>query len=152
MMKPMYQRVVAEALSWMGTPYHHLADIKGVGVDCAMLLVGVYKSQGLVPADLDPRPYAPDWHLHRGEEKFTNWLAQHGHQIDEPLAGDVTVWKFGRTYSHGAVVIDDTGGIVHAYRETNGVVLGHLSESALAERPVQFWRVHGVREVNEVQA
>ena len=34
--------VVAEARSWIGTPYHHAADVKGHGVDCAMLLIRVY--------------------------------------------------------------------------------------------------------------
>ena len=29
------ERVVAEALSWLGTPYAHRQRLKGVGVDCA---------------------------------------------------------------------------------------------------------------------
>ena len=33
--------VVAEAIAWLGTPYHHRARIKGVGVDCAQLALGV---------------------------------------------------------------------------------------------------------------
>ena len=42
--------VVAAARSWLGTPYHHAADVKGRkgGVDCAMLLVRVYCDLGLV--------------------------------------------------------------------------------------------------------
>ena len=40
--------VVAAARSWIGTPYHHAADVKGVGVDCAMLLVRVYSDLGLI--------------------------------------------------------------------------------------------------------
>ena len=50
--------VVAAARAWIGTPYHHMADIKGVGVDCAMLLVRVYCDLGLVE-HFDPRPYTP---------------------------------------------------------------------------------------------
>ena len=39
-MRPNIDRaaVVAAAREWIGTPYHHMADIKGVGCDCAMLL------------------------------------------------------------------------------------------------------------------
>jgi cell wall-associated NlpC family hydrolase len=33
--------VVAEARTWIKTPWRHMADIKGAGVDCAMLLVRV---------------------------------------------------------------------------------------------------------------
>jgi cell wall-associated NlpC family hydrolase len=40
--------VVAEAKTWIGTPYHHAADVKGHGVDCAMLLVRIYGDLGLV--------------------------------------------------------------------------------------------------------
>lgn len=138
------EQVVAEARSWVGTPYHNQAAIKGVGVDCAMLLVMVFKAVGLVPDDLDPRPYAPDWHLHRGEEKFLGWLREYGDPVDRPMPGDVVVWRFGRTFSHGAVVVDDWGQIIHAYRDAGRVVPGSLRESALAQRPVQYWRVRGV--------
>ena len=53
--------VVAAARAWIGTPYHHMADVKGVGCDCAMLLVRVFCDLGLVEP-FDPRPYARDWH------------------------------------------------------------------------------------------
>ena len=42
------QSIVAEALSWEGTPYHHHGRIKGVGVDCAMILAEVYHAVGLL--------------------------------------------------------------------------------------------------------
>ncbi|MDO6044547.1 hypothetical protein Q4P48_08410 [Neisseria gonorrhoeae] len=45
-------RIVEEARSWLGTPYHHHAMVKGAGVDCAMLLVAVYGAVGLLPRAL----------------------------------------------------------------------------------------------------
>ena len=42
----MREKIVAEARSWIGTPYHNCADIKGVGVDCGMLLVRVFVDLG----------------------------------------------------------------------------------------------------------
>lgn len=65
-------KIVSEARSWLGTPWHHMGDehavaIKGVCVDCAMLLVEVFKAAGLVPLGFDPRPYSMQWHLHRDE-------------------------------------------------------------------------------------
>ena len=61
--------------SWIGTPYHHAADVKGRtgGVDCAMLLVRVYCDRGLVEK-FDPRPYTRDWFLHRNEERYLGFL------------------------------------------------------------------------------
>jgi NlpC/P60 family putative phage cell wall peptidase len=136
--------VVHEARSWLSTPYHHLANLKGVGVDCAMLVVEVFKACGLTPPDLDPRPYAPDWHMHHSREVFLDWLQQFADPVDRPLPGDVAVWRFGRTYSHGAIVVGTDGTIVHAYQEARCVTLGRLDETPLAQRPVLFWHVRGV--------
>lgn len=142
------QRVIQAAHSWLGTPYHHLANVKGVGVDCAMLLVEVYKSAGLISLDLDPRPYSPEWHLHRGEEKFLGWLLQYGQEIATPRSGDVAVWKFGRAFSHGAVVVSDfennDATIVHAYKDARVVTLGNLSEALLASRARKFFAIKGI--------
>lgn len=143
-------QVVSEARTWLKTPYHHQAAVKGVGVDCAMLLVSVFKAVGLAPTTLDPRPYPNDWHMHRSEEKFLGWLGQYGTSVESPQPGDVAVWRFGRTFSHGAIVVDADGTIVHAYMDAGCVVLGNLSESALAERPVRYWRVNGIDGAAEV--
>ena len=33
--------VVAAAREWLGTPFHHQARLRGVGVDCVGLVIGV---------------------------------------------------------------------------------------------------------------
>jgi hypothetical protein len=63
------RRLVREARAWVGTPYHPGADLRGVGVDCGMLLVRVFVDAGLGPA-FDPRPYPQDWHLQRRAGHF----------------------------------------------------------------------------------
>lgn len=136
--------VVLEARSWLGTPYHHLADVKGAGVDCAMLLVAVYRAVGAIPPELDPRPYAYDWHMHHREEKFLGWLQRCGVEVERPEVGDVAVWRFGRTYSHGAIVIGLDGTIVHAHKPAGMVTLGNLRETELVQREPRFFRVRGV--------
>lgn len=140
------QQVRTEAMGWLRTPYHHHGDIKGVGTDCAMLLVRVYAGVGLVPATLDPRPYATDWHLHRSEEKYLAWVEQYGTQVDTPKTGDVVLWRFGRTYSHGAIVLDEQGTIIHAYRDAGAVVLGNMRESQLVSRPHVFYSINGIED------
>ena len=140
------QRLLAEATSWLGTPYHHLGDVKGVGVDCAMLLVRVCTAAGAIPPDTDPRPYAHDWHLHAGRELFLEWLQAHGRPVDRAslLPGDVGVWRFGRTYSHGALLLNSAGQLVHAHRPAGRVVIGNLNEHDLACRPACFWRLRAL--------
>lgn len=40
-------RIIEEARSWIGTPFHHQGRLKGVGVDCLGLVLGVMKELGL---------------------------------------------------------------------------------------------------------
>lgn len=42
--------IVAEARSWVGTPFHWQASIKGVGADCKGLVWGVARELGLPEA------------------------------------------------------------------------------------------------------
>ena len=49
------QMVVAEARSYLGTPFHDQARVKGVGIDCLGLLVGIAKTFKF--ADYDTTDY-----------------------------------------------------------------------------------------------
>ncbi len=119
--------VVAGAREWVGTPYHHMADVKGVGCDCAMLLVRVYVDLELVEP-FDPRPYTRDWHLHRGEERYLGFLLARSREVASPLPGDVILFKTGRCFSHGGIVTRiDPLTIVHAFHPARVVL-----EEALA--------------------
>lgn len=129
--------VVAEALSWLRTPYHHQGDVKGVGVDCAMLLVRVYAVMGMVPPSLDPRPYPREWHLHRSTERYMGWLEQYGKPTETPQPGDVALYKFGRCYSHGAIVVDENT-VVHSYLQL-GVTLCERNGHPLQDRDVKYY-------------
>ena len=135
--------VVAEARSWIGTPYHHQADIKGAGVDCAMILVRVWVDLGLVPA-FDPRPYPIDWHLHQAEERYLAQLQARAVFVDAPLPGDIVVWRYGRTFSHAGIVTQWPR-VVHAYHPA-GIVEeadvsrpGALSSKRRAKRFLSYW-------------
>lgn len=130
--------IVAEANAWLGTPYHHHGRIKGVGVDCAQILLAVYvDALALAPA-LDVGQYSTQWHLHRGEEVYLDWLAQAGaRQVEQPQPGDIAMFRFGRTFSHSAICVGE-GLWLHAYSEA-GVIASRLTEAPLEGREVQFW-------------
>lgn len=133
--------VVAEARSWLNTPYHKLADIKGAGVDCAMLLVRCYVDTGVMPS-FDPRPYPPDWHLHRSEERYVGWAARFGTPFDPatraPQPGDMVVARFGRCFSHGAIMTGPTT-LIHAHARDLAVVEGDLTRIPFAGRECLFF-------------
>lgn len=134
------QRVVAEALSWFGTPYHHHGRVRGKrgGVDCAQLLLAVYGAVGLVDA-LDPGFYPHDHHLHRSEELYIEWLQRAGAvEVQAPAMGDVALYRFGRTWSHGAIVVAEDRQVLHSYH-ARGVILTRQDEDPLQARTARWW-------------
>jgi cell wall-associated NlpC family hydrolase len=108
--------IVREARSWVRTPYHQQGDIKGIGVDCGMLLVRVFVDTGLCER-FDPRPYADDWYLHRSEERYLGFIIDRAKEVLVPLPGDVMVFRYGRCFSHGGIVTNTSPlTIVHAFQ------------------------------------
>ncbi len=131
------EAVIAEALTWIGTPFHHAARVKGAGVDCLMLLAEVYERAGAAP-HVEPPFYVPDWHLHRDAERYMEGLIGYARPIyGPPLPGDIALFRFGRTFSHGAIVVEWPR-LVHAYWAI-GVVWGDAMLHPLKDRPVRFF-------------
>ncbi len=145
-------RVVAEARSWIGTAYHHMGTIKARrdaagavldrgGVDCATLLACVYADAGVI-APVEVPHYPPDWHLHRSGERYLETVLERAKEIAESAAGpgDVVLYRFGRAFAHGAILLEQGWPqIVHA-RSQSGIVhedRGDLGE--LADRPRRFF-------------
>jgi NlpC/P60 family putative phage cell wall peptidase len=133
---PRREAVVTEAAGWIGTPFHHAARVKGAGVDCLMLLAEVYERAG-VAARIEPPFYVPDWHLHRDAERYLEGLLHYARPVEAAGAGDVALFRFGRTFSHGAVVVAWPR-LIHAYWSI-GVVWGDAGLYPLAGRPVRFF-------------
>ena len=128
--------VVAEAMTWLGTPWHHRARVKHVGVDCAQFVLGVYANVGLI-GDFDTGEYPRDWHIHRGDERFLGFVLPFVREIAEAeaQAGDLVLCKIGRVFSHGVVVTRWPQGI-HAAVNEGAVVLCNLArETGLTSGP-----------------
>lgn len=110
--------VIAEARTWIHTPFRHQARIKGPrgGVDCGQILACIYTNVGV--REVGPtEPYPMQWALHQTRELYVEELLKYTREITEAeaLPGDIVVYKVAHTYSHGAVVIDPwPGTILHA--------------------------------------
>lgn len=137
--------VVEEAKTWLGTRYHHHANVKGGGVDCAMILVEVFSKAGVIEW-FDPRPYPTDWMLHKNEEKYLSFVLPHAREITRPNVkpGDIALYRFGRTFSHSAIIIDWPMAI-HAYIMEKAVVWTDLTKHPLNSRPVRYFNVIGAK-------
>jgi cell wall-associated NlpC family hydrolase len=147
------KRVVEVAHQWLKTPYHHAARIKGVGCDCLTLLAEVFTEAELVPR-IDVPYYPKDWHLHRDAERYLDGLLGYTREIEgPPLPGDVVLWKFGRCYSHGAIVVKWPV-VIHAYVGRNCIIedteaatwlnfIGENREESGKPRPRRFFSYWG---------
>lgn len=124
-------RALAEARSWIGTPYVHQGSTRGAGCDCLGLLRGVWRA--VVGQEPEAIPaYSMDWSEPQGDERL--WAAGARHLVAKPLAdeaaGDVVLFRMRR----GAVAkhLGLQGGVgprasfVHAY-SGHGVVESPLS-------------------------
>jgi cell wall-associated NlpC family hydrolase len=134
------EQIVEEARTWLHTPYHHHARIKGAGVDCVWLLIEVYRQFGLVADDFDPGNYSNEWYMHRDEEIYLGGVQRFAKPLPieaEPQAGDVALYKVGRCVSHGAILIDRDY-VIHANRRAGQVEITEL-RGQLAPYFHSFW-------------
>jgi NlpC/P60 family putative phage cell wall peptidase len=100
--------IVAEAMSWRGTPYRHQASLKGVGCDCLGLLRGVWRAFHGDEPEAVPG-YTPDWAEARGAETLAQAAGRHltAIEIGEAGAGDVLLfrWRANLPAKHCALLI-----------------------------------------------
>jgi cell wall-associated NlpC family hydrolase len=135
--------LIDEAMSWLGTPYHHEARVKGAGVDCGQFPAAVFEACGLIP-HVEIEHYTYDWHLHRDDERYLNYVEAFFTKVDSPQAGDLALFKYGRVISHSAIVIEWPL-VIHAYITAGAVVLDDgIANQDLAKRLQGFWRLKGV--------
>jgi cell wall-associated NlpC family hydrolase len=139
------QGVIAEAMTWLGTAHHNGARIKGVGIDCGQFPLAVYEACGLIPPTTTQR-YSPHFHLSKDEEWYLSFCQQLGKELPEgcdPKEGDFAIYKVGRVFSHGAIIIDWPK-IIHSYVRV-GVCLDLGNKGWMAQnkdgspRPIKFF-------------
>ena len=133
------KKVIKEAEEWIGTPYHHHGRLKGVGVDCAMLICKVFENAGATP-EVDPGFYSTQFGYHRSEEQFISWVEKYGKEVPGPVPGGVVLMKYGRCFSHGGVVVEG-GFFIHAVMKVGQVIKSHLSEPEYACRETKFYEL-----------
>lgn len=103
------------ARTWIGTPFHHQARLKGVGVDCIGLIIGVARELGVVAPDFDipAYPRIPDG------TTLLEMADLHMTRVDDAdmQEGDVIVIKFRKYPQHFGIVGQHVNGgwsIIHS--------------------------------------
>lgn len=91
--------IIACARSWIGTPWHHHACVKGVGVDCVHLIVGVLDELGIPRPDIPPYDRTPD-----GVTLLAVCDA-YGCRVADAQPGDVAVIEWGDEVPHHVGIV-----------------------------------------------
>jgi len=111
------QAILAEARSWIGTPYQHQASAKHAGCDCLGLVRGVWRT--LYGDEPERAPaYTPDWAERRGAETLYEAACKHLRETAMASAepGDVLLFRMdARSPMKHAAILDADDHIIHAY-------------------------------------
>lgn len=124
--------IVAEARTWLQTPYRHQASVRGVGADCLGLVRGVWR--GVIGDEPQAAPpYTPDWAEAMGEETLLDAARRHLIEVAPGSAaiGDVLLFRMGLgSPAKHAAIVSGRDTIIHAY----------WGRSVCETRLVSWWR------------
>ena len=136
--------ILREARSWIGTPFHHQQCVKGIGVDCAMLVMGVGVALGLAPVlPAHQRAYG---RLPK-PERMRAIIAEYLDPVEgDPRPGDILYmgWLDAARPMHMGFLTDLHGrGLLHSSQPDGGVVETALPASY---EPLidSWWRYRGI--------
>jgi hypothetical protein len=116
---------VAIARTWIGTPYHLHARVKGAGADCATFLAEALIECGVMKREdiEDIGFYSADWFCHEKSERYLLRVMRHARKVAEvagkprssqALPGCLALYRVGKTkiFNHGAFVTNWPMGIM----------------------------------------
>lgn len=117
--------IVAEARTWLDTPFKHQGRVKGRACDCVGVVVGTAQALGLMVEDEKGYSITPSGTL------LMDVVGRQGVRVPvtEALPGDVYVMRFEREPQHLAFATDV--GVLHAYS-----AVGRCVEHAIDDK----WR------------
>jgi NlpC/P60 family putative phage cell wall peptidase len=122
--------IIAEARTWIGTPYRHQASLKGAGADCLGLIRGVWRGIYGDEPEL-PGPYTPNWAEETASETLRDAARRHLIEIDkrEFRAGDVVLIRMRDAGpAKHAAIMSGQATIIHAY-DRHAVAENHLPDA-----------------------
>lgn len=137
--------VSREAMSWLRTPYVSEGRIKGACADCTFF-AQMFEDLGIMPHVEIPK-YSPQAHLNREMVVYLELVQDHAREVETPDVGDIVLYKIGRGWSHGGIVVEPGWPhIVHADLAAGAVVMARGDQAALASVPRRYfspWPIRG---------
>ena len=138
--------IVAEAKSWLGTPYHHGGRVKRAGCDCATFIAEVAIALGLIPNIDIPRESGAHF-LENADPRYLETVLQYADEIPEAdiQPGDLVLYRRRDwpIFSHGGIVASWPDALIHASR-LYGVVMEHGTQGAFLYWERRVFRLKNV--------
>jgi cell wall-associated NlpC family hydrolase len=112
--------IINKAREYINTPFHHQGRLKGVGVDCAGLIICTAKDLNIDVYDIKGYSNIPSQGLF--EKTVINQLIKI--DFEDLQQGDMMIFKFTSEPQHIAFVseVKPNIKIIHAYQQVNKVV------------------------------
>lgn len=128
--------VVEIARTYLGTPFHHQARLKGVGIDCIGLMVCVAQDAGLLIQDVKDYPREPD-----GKTLIKHLSAQLDRiEVADSVPGDILCFWVSAPHLPQHVGFKTEHGIIHTYANI-GRVVEHNYSAAWRTHTHSAWRL-----------
>lgn len=131
--------IIAEARTWIGTPWIHGGRLKGVACDCVGQMICAPRALGVFPPDFDIRGYGRN----PEPQVMVKFLRIHMDEIPvgEATGADVLLVRPGRLPQHLQLLTFD-GTVIHAIDRKRGVREHRLDT---ARYPIaSAWRYRGI--------
>ena len=115
--------VITAARSWLGTPYHDQASLRGVGCDCLGLARGVWRDV-VGPEPFPIPPYSRDWGETGPREVLADGARRMMPELDRSEAGPGALILFRmmpRAIAKHVGILTNPDTFLHAY-ERLGVI------------------------------
>lgn len=141
------ESIIAEARTWIGTPWRHQASLKGIGADCIGLLAGVANNVGITEAaeflaSHECRAYGRHPDAEKLLEGCDRWLDMI--KVVDAGPADVFVMKFEIDPQHFALISEeDPPYMIHAYAQARKTVENRI-DHVWRSRIVRAYRFRGV--------
>lgn len=141
-------KILAEARTWLGTPYKHQASVKQVGVDCISLVVQVGRIVGVLPITDDEIASYSGYGRLPNPKRMAIGMAKYlnGVQSDDVQVGDIAWIQWRASLPMHLALVGEFEGrrtLIHALGDI-GKVTEHTLDTVWEERVVSYWRYPGM--------
>ncbi|WP_421885139.1 NlpC/P60 family protein [Methylibium sp.] len=118
--------IVAEARTWIGTPWRHQRCVKAVGVDCGQLIAGVLRELGVRDVVITGYARIPDGSLRGICEQHMKAVP-----VSQAQPGDAVLMRFDTEPQHLGILGDYPHGglsLIHSTLKNRKVVEHRLDD------------------------